>query len=853
MRRAMEIERKRMEKMLLRGGLGALLLVVTSMALPAQELELFTTSGGLPRILLLWSSDGTPGVRYNIYRREASEPSWSGTPINGTPIGPMTNCTEFKTIIPSGSDLWNILSTALADSTGGVPPITPLANVCTIVSLSPGTEKWDRVQTMAGYKREVAQVMGQGYIDNGASSGKTYYYRVVRVGLDGKEMPLGAGSTDTIVANSPGAIAAPSGVTAVPGDSRVQIFWDIPSSSRRASFDVRRATAPGGPWQIVSDVDFSAEVASTIHLDTLIPARHGFTDYERYDSAGNPIAHDVPNPPGPDVSVLGPFDGTLYYYQVRNKDPMGATGTWSGSVFATPVDSTRPGTPQGVQVVAIEEMNGFEIRWNRVTLDERGERERVRGYRVYRYTQTAEPYTGATAVGGIVSQPGDTTITISINDTSPGLRSDCGDVTYYYRVETLDSAGMVSYRSIAPGDALKDTTRPDNVKGTEAEGLKESIRVKWDLNTDCDISEYRIYRAYCNYGDWVPCPDSTYDREALEIYKRYVQIYGDREGSTWDPKSASSYNPDFPKLPVDCGGPFELIGSITHREAEERKELEGKAYYDDMTVPAGSPLCYAYVVKAVDRSQNESGSMPLPDPLKEIIVCQRLRDLTPPGPAIVSGLLARDSSVIVEWIGPPVQDIAAYHVYRSDKENGAYNWVGGRTVVPPPGSGIELSSPWTPPAVVGCDSILLVSRSWMSAGKITDQTDHHRIWWYKVVGIDQQGNETSPDSAVAVSTFTFKSEREGRPEISSVVPVEGPCAFEISWSPAFDSDSARGFAVFRCKSAGGDYYQVGSIVQGNTYTDNTVARNTPYWYRVVMLKPDGSLTELSAPKHAVHP
>ena len=837
---------------------GGVLLIMTIMAgmlpLKGQTLELFTTASGGTRVLLMWSAATvTPGVRYNIYRKEASEASWPAAPLNGTPIGPITNCTQFKTIIPSGSDLWTMLSYGLADSTGGVPPVTPLANVCGITSLPVGSMKWRRVQVFAGYEPDVARVMGQSWTDNTVSSGKTYAYRVMRVNSGGTELKLLPESEASIKAGSPGAIPTPSGAQGVAGDSKVQVLWDMPASNKFQSFDVRRATAPAGPWTKVSDVDVSANISSTIDLDTLIPARHGFTDYERYDSAGGATTHPVPNPPGADLNVAGPRDGTTYYYQVRHKDPLGNAGSWSGSVSATPEDSARPGTPQGLNVTAIESMNGFQIRWNRVELDEEGHVEAVRGYRVYRYEIPEDPNVGAVAVGGIVNQPGDTSTTITIFDTSPGLRSPCGDKTWYYRVETVDSSNNISYRSIAVGDALKDTTRPDNVKGTEAEGFDDFIQVRWDLNTDCDIDEYRIYRAYCNYGDWFPCLEREYDKATLDLYKQYVAIFGDRDGTPTYPTTHYDPKMNVPKNLPDCGGPFELIGTITHQEAKERKEADGKAWFNDETVPAGSPICYAYLVKAVDKSQNESGVMPIPDPAKEIIVCQRLRDKNPPGPAIISGLLARDSTVIVEWIGPPVQDIAAYHVYRGTDENGPYDWVGGRTVVPPPGTGVVLTEPYKPPPVVGCDSIPLVSRDWMSAGRIVDSVEPRDIWWYKVVGVDQQGNETPPDSAVGISTFTFKSNRDPGPEITSVVPEDGPCALRIEWTPTFDSDSAVGFALFRCKSAGGDYYQVGTVVEGNSYVDNTVARNTTYWYRVTMLRKDGSLTQLSPPKHGVHP
>lgn len=829
--------------------LPALLFLLCATGLRAQRLEGFTAPGG--RVLLMWGPDSTtPGVRYNVYRKPAATPAWPGTPLNGTPLGPVTNCPQFKTIIPEGSNTWKMLSYALADSTGGVPPVTPLANVCTVTSLPVGSDKWRRLQVFAGFMPTVARAMGQGYEDNTATAGQAYTYRIVRVGAGGTELAVLPGSEITITAGTPGAIPTPGGVQGVAGDSKVQVLWNIPASVKFQGFDVQRALAPGGPWTRVSDVDFSATISSTINQDTLVPDRHGFTDYQRYDSAGNPVSHAVPNPPGADVNTDGPRDGVTYHYRVRHKDPLGNGGAWSGVVSATPRDSARPGTPQAINVTAIESSNGFQIRWNRVALDIEGHKEGVRGYRIYRYEEPEDPTAGATAVGGIVNQPGDTSLTVTMLDTSPGLRSSCGDKTWYYRVEALDSAGNVSFRSIAVGDALKDTTRPDNVQGTEAEGFDDFIKVRWDLNTDCDISEYRIYRAYCNYGDWLPCPDSTYDRETQEVLKKYIAMYNDQPGTS----STTRYDPKKnPRRPYDCGGPFELIGTITHEEARARRESAGKAFFDDNTVPTESPICYAYLVKAVDRSQNESGIMPIPDPTKEIIVCQRLRDRTPPGPGIIAGLFARDSAVIVEWIGPPVQDIAAYHVYRAEKEDGPYVWAGGRTVVPPPATGTVLTAPWTPPGVVGCESVPLVSRDWMSAGRITDTVEPRDIWWYKVVGIDQQGNETPTDSAVAISTFTFKSNREQAPEITSVSAMEGPCALEIQWTPAFDAGSTIGFAVFRCLNVAGDYHQVGNVVQGSSFTDNTVARNVTYWYRVAMLKKDGSLSRLSDPKHGVHP
>jgi hypothetical protein len=399
------------------------------------------------------------------------------------------------------------------------------------------------------------------------------------------------------------------------------------------------------------------------------------------------------------------------------------------------------------------------------------------------------------------------------------------DSTLYFRVEAVDAAGNISRRSIAVGAALKDTTRPAMVRNTAAEGFDDFIRVKWSLNTDCGIDAYLIYRSLCDRGKWFPCLPS--------------RVAG-----------TASYND---KRKGDCGGPFVLVGVVPQSVAKAMGG--GSAFWDDHTVPPGSPLCYAYLVKAQDHAQNIGGALPIPLVPPEIIVCQRLRDRTPPEPAIIAGLFARDSAVQVDYIGPPVQDIAAYHVYRSDSARfGTYHWVGGMTVVPPPGSGVSLSAPYAPPSQVECDSIPLVSNPYMSAGTFFDRhVDRKHTYWYKVLGVDRAGNQSPPDSALAISTFTFASRRDVPPNIDSVNATNDPCALTLRWSPVYDTTSVQGFLVFRSNSPAGQYFQLEGLQKSNVFADPTVARNRTYYYRVVALRRDGMLTSMSEPKSGLHP
>lgn len=807
----------------------ALALTAASPRAHAQDLGGATRPLPDLRVLLLWNADtsGSP-VTYNIYRKPAASTAYPVMPLNSSPIGPITDTVQFKAIIPRGSDDWNFISYALADSVGGRNPVQPLANVFAITSFPRGSRNWQRVQMLVAVRPSVALVMGQAYSDLSVVNGTAYKYRIMRVSGGSQLPPVGANEL-TITAGVPGAIPVPAGVRIVIGDAKLQVLWTKPSS-RFSGFNVYRSPNPIGPYRIVNDVDYSADITRDIDSVGVSPAANGFTDYERWDTSGNPSPRTVPGNPLP---FTGPANGVTYWYKVAHKDILGNVGGMSAQVGGTPVDRTPPATPQDMFVEAIESNSSFRVRWSKVRLDVDGHRENVVSYNVYRYARADNPSVGAVAVPPPIPQPGpfDSTRVLSKDDSTAGLRSACIDSTLYFRVEAVDAAGNISRRSIAVGAALKDTTRPAVVRGTVAEGYDDYIRVKWTLNTDCGIDAYLIYRSLCDRGKWYPC------LRAAGAAGRLME----------QPPSSNI------KGKGDCGGPFVLVGVVPQSLA---KTLGGgSAYFDDRSVPAGSPLCYAYLVKAQDHSQNISGSLPVPAVPPEIIVCQRLRDRTPPEPAIIAGLFARDSAIQVDYIGPPVQDIAAYHVYRSDSlQFGTYNWVGGMTVVPPPGTGVPLAAPYTPPAQVACDSIPLVSNPYMSAGTFFDRhVDRKHIYWYKVLGIDRAGNQSLPDSALAISTFTFASGREIPPQIVSVSASDNPCALTLNWTPGYDTTRVSGFLVFRSTSPAGQYFQLEGLQKSNVYADPSVARNTTYFYRVVALRRDGMLTAMSDPKSGLHP
>jgi hypothetical protein len=822
-----------------------LLLLLSAGDLSAQNL--YATIAGPGRVVLTWPPDSTQPLRYNIYRKLAAAASYPTTPINTAPLGPVTDCPTFKTQIPQGSDLWNLLSNAFTDTTTNAP----LANVCTITGFPVGSDKWWRVQLFARARLQVARVMGQGYVDNTVTTGTAYRYQIRRVASDGSEMPLIGTNEVAITAGTAPTIPTAANVHRVVGDAKIQILWNKPSP-QFALFNVYRALNAGGPYRRVNEVDMSFDITRDLDSNAVSPVAHGFTDYERWDSSGNVDPRSVTGVPG---TFTGPANGTTYWYRIALKDIGLNEGPQSAPISGTPVDRTPPASPQNLIVTPLENESHFEIKWPKVHYDADGHKSEPKHYKVYRYATGDNPNVGAIPLTGTVLHTTDSSVFVAKIDSSSGMRSPCRDTTLFFRVEAVDSAGNISPRSAAVSGSLKDTTKPKPPQGTTAEGFDDYIKVRWKLNTDCDIAYYLIYRSLCDYGEWVPCPEIT----AVPVgVSTSSSIPSGVPTTSVPPPNPNTPNDgrgkdDKKKKPKDCGGPFVLIGVLSHDEAKARAS-GGITYFDDHTVPDGSPICYAYLVKAQDLAQNISGNWPIPDLTKETVVCQRLRDRTPPEPAIISGMVARDSAIRVEFIGPPVQDIAAYHIYRAEMKDGPYKWVGGMTVVPPPGVGAMLSDPYKPPPVVGCDSIPLVSNEYMSAGRFVDKKiEPKKIYWYKALGVDKDGNETPVDSALAVSTFTFKSNRENAPTISGIAPTEGPCALTVSWGPSYDATTMKGFVVFRSRHPDGPYLQLENVVTNNTFADNSVARNVIYWYRVGILKADGAVTNLSEPQNGVHP
>lgn len=785
----------------------AVVLLAASRTEAQVQLKIATRPTGPDLMVVLAWSEAPAAVQFNVYRKTDQTTPYPATPLNTQPIGILSDAQDITALIPPDSDEWHLLQAVLADPPG-VTPFDPLS----VSTIPLGSEKYARLQLLARVHWRIAVLIGQAYVDHTVTAGQHYLYELRGVDTTGREIGALA-SGITIAAGVVTPIPAPTGLIAQAGDSKVLLLWDDVDGA--TGFNVYREIAPGAPYQQVNEVSFTARIATDLEGNAIAPdgsSRNGFVDFQRWDTAGNPTTHLVEG-----VNVVGPANGFTYHYRVASLDLLGQQGPMSDPpIWATPLDLTPPKVPRGLTVIADEPGNRLELRWLPVTRNSDGHPEvALAGYRIYRYENPVDPVELAVPLGGLIPQPPSGATHVTAADPDPSLRSSFGEKIYWYRVQAVDAEGNVSALSAAISGYLKDTTPPNPPAGVSAEGFEELIQIHWKLSDESDMDGYLVYRSICHLGEWRPCPEKKREEET------------DRQV---------------------CGSPFVFVGTVTQDDAKASLSgVLGAPHFEDRTVPAGSPLCYAYLVKAQDRSQNKSGSWPVPDLSAESLVCERLRDKTPPEPAIISGLSARDGAVSVEWIGPPVQDIGAYHVYRSRSEGGMYAWVGGATVPLPPASPVSLVAPYAPISV-GCATIPQVTQEQMSIGSLLDPVDPKQIYWYRVVGVDQVGNEAPVDSAVPISSFSFSQKPPATPSIIAVISSSSGNGLFVSWTPAFNPSLHLGFLVYRSRSITGPYRQIGTLMIADGYLDAAVAEGVDYWYRVARLDSKGELSELSPPK-----
>jgi hypothetical protein len=802
-------------------------------------------ASGHTKVFLFWLPvDGMTG--YNLYRTDVKGP------INGkNPVTQADTCAKLKAFVADGSAEWKMLSDAFSAVTvqasvkvvsagSGLARRVDKSGLSAVTLSSPGTVMkkpyltrsklalgpcaiFDRglnsgeqklFDRMAKTNWRLRLARGWAYMDANVVTGQTYEYSLYGIQADGKELLLV--KSRIIRAGDYALPAPPAMIQTRTGDGQVLLLWA--RNNYAYSFNVQRADSPVTVPQAINASPVVYDITQDLDGTDLPSPQPGFLDYQRFDTNGLPADHAVEG-----VPIAGPKNGITYYYSVASCDILGRPGSWSAPVIATPVDLVPPQAPAELTVKASSAPRGLALGWRKVTMDVKGHQilDASQTYKIYRTDLLSNfedlALLPAYQVATVSANPTDpATPTLGWLDTDPALSAPYGEKDFWYCLICVDAYGNTGAPSAAIAGRLPDITPPGPTKVTGADSHADHITVFWVPNGESDLAGYQIYRAVCNLG--VP-------------YTPPGEGEPSHEGK-----------PSYGREPCD----FVLVGEVLKAEADKQMANAGSIQFEDYSVPAGSPLCYAFWVRAFDNSRNlyqGINSCPASD---EEYACQRLMEETPPPVPVITALKARDEAVMIEWLASPIQDLRAFHIYRSEEENDVPVFIGGVLT-----DGTILTEPWKgTPAECG-DIPAEVDADTVHASFLDTKAEPNHVYWYRVSALDWLGNESEGadlKKIPAISTFTYTRALPEKPVVSAppTQAAEG-CGLLLSWNPAYAPSAHKGFLVFRSRSSSGNYRQVSPIVQANTYTDASALRGTDYWYRVQAMGPDGTLSEPSDP------
>jgi fibronectin type 3 domain-containing protein len=479
---------------------------------------------------------------------------------------------------------------------------------------------------------------------------------------------------------------------------------------------------------------------------------------------------------------------TTYYYRISSRNPLGRVGPLSDIVSAMPRDLTPPELIKNMDVTPLK-TNQLLLTWNWVSKDVKKRDDVVKQYRIFKYNdfETAMADTAATSQAeiGVVTEPSirlisDTVRSYTDNKVIP-------EKVYWYRISCEDTAGNIGHKSAALSGILPDYEPPDSATMSSAEGFDDYIRVSWnppDLTAkkNQDLTGYLLYRGICGGYN--------------EIIKR-----------------------DEGDLYVFHAYPLHLLADITDKDT---------TVYKDYSLPKGSPICYRYALKCYDKAQNLS--------VMSDSLCERLRDKTPPDPPVITALQARSTSLKIECIAPPVQDMKGFVIERSDNKTGPYQEVYSDAVPPRAKCGDF-------PASV--DSVLEMKVNQLI---YTDQNlIPAKVYWYRVRAFDYDGNKSAPSPPVSSYTYEIKKLlKPGPPKADLVKQRDGSCIVRLSWKKLDNIDEKfMGYVVYRSIDKQKGYRQLNQLSTIPEYEDVSVVSNMTYWYKIQAFDKNGDRSPAS--------
>ncbi len=590
---------------------------------------------------------------------------------------------------------------------------------------------------------------------------------------------------------------APTGLTAVAGDSAITLDWDDNPEFDLADYNVARSETSGGPYDPIAEgvvpseyTDGTVTVGTTYYY---VVTASDVNDNES-DPSGEATATavDLTAPAPPTGLVAFGFDGEVILYWDDNTEPDLAAynvmrSETQGGPYATVAegvgDSSWPdgtvvnGTTYYYVVTAVD-VNTNES-------DPSAEVEVVAGTPelptpVAYWTFNTDDIEGTIVRDREETQPFDGTI-VGENVTNPAGRlaqalAFPGADTDYVDFGNVLDPGTESF-TVALWFKAEAVTAPTFIAGKGNAGSRDVGWGIWMENGNLYVRGQQVggddsARFGQNVG---PIETDTWyhvvmvlDREQ-DVIRGYLDGWGDwntggggGQTDTLIPDSeVSSPESLFVGRRSSVGAPF--AGLI-----------------DEVAV--WRTVLTLNQIKALAR-----GTPPIPEP----------GDTTPPAtPAGFTGF-AEDSRVVLQWDDNTEDDLLGYNLYRAETAGGPYDTVAER----------------------------LAESEYIDTGVVNDTT-----YYYEVTALDTSNNESDPSEELAFTPLEGLDQTPPAPPTGLIaVGLDGEV--RLAWADNAEPDLA-GYAVRRSETAGGPYTAIATDVTASELTDTDVENGTAYYYVV---------------------
>ncbi|GGL95159.1 hypothetical protein GCM10011594_13590 [Nakamurella endophytica] len=651
--------------------------------------------------------------------------------------------------------------------------------------------------------------------------------------------------------------AAPTALTATPGDGSVQLSWTAPVDTDLKGYNVYRSTGAtvdttGTPLNGATPVNDTKYTDAAAQNDTTY--RYAVVAVDNADQKG-PASTSVTATP----DAATPTPATLPL-KVNFSDQATVPGTGFTQDYGQAWSNTRgrgwvaPGTHTPLNLVG----NG-RIRAERtgVTVD-----VRQRGLMHMQPTDIAGTFNGVKADGSYeVAVPnGKYVVTVSAGDQPGAAKTGCADPCYdsvhgitvegtkaidgfqatattEFRTATVtvdvadgrltvDATGTntkINYLDVVAADVAAPAS-PTGLTATAGEGR---IQLSWTAVTEADLAGYQVYSSTtspvaltaANRLTDAPQAATSFAHTGLVngTQRFYVVTAVDKAGNespASDPADATPADTTAPTSPADVtavGGVenvtvrwsavadadhYDVYRSTSSPVATTAANLvttTEDAQFVDSGRSNGTELFY--VVVAVDEAGNAS---PASDEVNATPTAAP--DVTAPAaPAGVSAA-AGDNKVTLTWTANDEQDLAGYKVYRS--------------------------------AVAGGSRTLLTQTAVTAATFVDSTAANATRYYYVVSAVDLVGNE----SAVSAEVTAQPVDTTAPAVPTGVVATAGVNSITVRWNANTEAD-LRGYRIYRSDTATvalDEDHLVGLVLKsgGRTFLDSDKEPGQRYYYVV---------------------